>query len=185
MDTDVDPGPRSVQAVTVCAECGFTYGGLTTAEIPNALVEIGTEFAGRLGRVPLDQLRRRPRPDVWSGLEYACHVRDVLLVQRDRLYIALVEDTPGFAKMNRDERVTLARYNDQDPADVAAQLSVAAQLAAQAFAALEDDHWLRPVIYNYPEPTRRTIGWMGEHTVHEGRHHLQDFDRSAGRGPAS
>ena len=44
-----------------------------------------------------------------------CHVRDVFLVQRDRLYTALVEDTPTFTPMYRDQRVTLARYNAQDP----------------------------------------------------------------------
>jgi hypothetical protein len=41
-------------------------------------------------------LRTRPEEGVWSALEYACHVRDVFLVQRDRLYTALVEDTPTF-----------------------------------------------------------------------------------------
>lgn len=163
--------------LTTCQECGFAYGVLQPAQIPAAIAEVGPEFAGRLRRTDPAELRHRPRPWVWSGLEYACHVRDMLLVQRDRLYIALVEDTPSFAKMHRDERVSLARYNDQDPEQVASELELAARLASQSFAALDYSHWLRPLIYNYPTPTTRTIAWMGEHTVHEGRHHREDLDR--------
>jgi hypothetical protein len=64
-------------------------------------------------------------------------MRDVFLVQRDRLYTTLVEDTPMFAPMSRDQRVTLARYNTQDPEEVVEQLATAARLIAQAFDALD------------------------------------------------
>jgi hypothetical protein len=33
-------------------------------------------------------LRTRPQPHVWSPLEYGCHVRDMLLVQRERVLTA-------------------------------------------------------------------------------------------------
>ena len=45
-----------------------------------------------------------------------CQRRDVLLVQRDRLYDALVDDTPPTHPMHRDDRPVLAHYNEQDPA---------------------------------------------------------------------
>jgi len=52
-------------------------------------------------------------------LEYACHVRDVLRFQRERVALAQAEDRPRFASMRRDERAVAERYNDQDPAVVA------------------------------------------------------------------
>lgn len=50
----------------------------------------------------------------WSALEYTCHVRDVLAVQRERLVSALTEQRPLFAPMRRDERAVEQRYNEQD-----------------------------------------------------------------------
>jgi hypothetical protein len=44
----------------------------------------------------------RPEPEVWSALEYACHVRDMLLVQRDRAVLVQVEDRQSVACMHRD-----------------------------------------------------------------------------------
>jgi S-DNA-T family DNA segregation ATPase FtsK/SpoIIIE len=120
-------------------------------------------------------LRRRPAADVWSALEYACHVRDVFLVQRDRLYIALVEDKPSFAPMYRDQRATLARYNSQDPEEVAAQLTTAARLIAQAFEGLDAAQLQRFCIYGFPAPAERPVLWIGQHTVHEGEHHFRDI----------
>ena len=167
-----------------CTQCGFNYDSLTPAEAPVALSAIGEAFREGLARADGEALRRRPQPEVWSALEYACHVRDVLLVQRDRLYLALVEDTPSFARMYRDERAVLARYNDQDPKALEGQIVVVAQLAAGAFAELDDVLWRRSLVYNWPEPEKHDVLWLAAHTVHEGRHHLSDFAAVAsGRMP--
>jgi S-DNA-T family DNA segregation ATPase FtsK/SpoIIIE len=167
-----------------CSQCGFDYGTLAPVDVPAALASVGESFRAGLLDTPDEALRRRPKPDVWSGLEYACHVRDVLLVQRDRLYLALVEDKPGFPRMHRDERAALARYNLQEPHAVADQIQVASQLISAAFAAVEEVHWRRRLIYNWPDAQERDVLWLGAHTVHEGRHHLADFDAAiSGRVP--
>jgi S-DNA-T family DNA segregation ATPase FtsK/SpoIIIE len=159
-----------------CAQCGFDYDSVSPTEVPGALGSIGEAFRVGLAEADVAALRRRPRPEVWSALEYACHIRDVLLLQRERLYLALVEDTPSFARLHRDERVVLARYNDQDPEAVENQIVVAAQLAAGAFAELDDVQWRRTLLYNWPEPGQKEdVRWLAAHTVHEGRHHLGDF----------
>jgi S-DNA-T family DNA segregation ATPase FtsK/SpoIIIE len=162
-------------AVSHCDDCGFVYTDVSPAEIPAALSEFGPQFSARLARDPA-ALRSRPSPEVWSPLEYTCHLRDVLVVQRERLALALVEDCPTFVPMGRDERVTRDRYNDQDPQGVADELTVAATAIAEAFAALSADQWERSSIYNYPTRTERTMVWLGQHTIHEGRHHLADVD---------
>jgi len=121
-------------------------------------------------------IRTRPSPKVWSALEYSCHVRDVFLIQRERVYQALVEDCPTFARMHRDERVTLARYAAETPQDVSRELKMAAEMLAWAFSGLDDGQWQRRCIYNFPEASERTVLWLGRHAVHEGEHHLRDVD---------
>jgi S-DNA-T family DNA segregation ATPase FtsK/SpoIIIE len=142
------------------------------------LRELGPRFGPYLVGNPT-LLRRRPEPDVWSVLEYACHVRDVLVIQRERLQLALVEDCPTFTPMGRDDLVVSRRYNEQDPAVVAGELTAAGDVLAADFAALDDTRWRRTGIYNYPTPTERTMLWLGRHTVHEGCHHLDDVRRVA------
>jgi hypothetical protein len=99
-----------------------------------------------------------------------------MLIQRDRLYLALVEEVPSFPRMYRDERAVLARYNFQDPQTVADQILVACRLTAAAFGDLDEVHWRRTLIYNWPDSDERNVLWLGAHSVHEGRHHLGDFD---------
>ena len=175
-----------IGAVERCAACGFDYDGLERADVPPAFTALGEEFRSELSaRASNEVLRRRPRPEVWSALEYACHVRDVFLWQRDRLYLALAEDKPTFVRMYRDERARLARYNQQDPRIVADQLVFASQLIAQAFADLESAAWERRFVYNWPERQEQDVAWLAAHTVHEGRHHLRDFEAvAAGRAPS-
>jgi S-DNA-T family DNA segregation ATPase FtsK/SpoIIIE len=60
---------------------------------------------------------------------------------------------------------------------VADQLAVAAGALADAFEALDETQWQRLVIYSYPKPWSRTLAWVGQHTIHEGVHHLGDINR--------
>ena len=117
---------------------------------------------------------------MWSALEYACHVRDVLLVQRERLIVAQVEDVPAVARMHRDERVTLARYDAHPVPVVLDQLGMAAELCAVTFEALDAAGRARRLVYPWPEATERDLGWVGRHAVHEGEHHLMDVRRVLG-----
>ena len=89
--------------------------------------------------------------DVWSALEYACHVRDVFLVQRDRLYTALVEDTPTFTPMYRDQRVTLPVTTRRTLRRLPSS-SPPARLIAQAFDMLDSAQLQRRCIYNFQRP---------------------------------
>jgi hypothetical protein len=164
-----------------CGECDFSYAELDVDEIPDTLRFLGTAYRSRLATGWGDAhaeslLRRRPTPDIWSALEYCCHFRDVLLAQRERLYLALVEDTPRLSSIYRDQRVLLARYSDDRLDDVAGEVEMAAGLLARAFARLDADQWQRRCIYNYPTPTQRTVTWLARHTIHEGLHHLRDVD---------
>jgi hypothetical protein len=157
-----------------CPECGFVYDP-TLGEVAAATVEGADELAGLMRDPPAGiDLRARRDSTRWSPIEYACHVRDLLLVQRERVLLARRVEGTGFAPMGRDERVDHDGYASQRPADVARQLQDAARLYANVLARLEPADWFRKVIYNFPDPTERDVRWMALHTLHEVRHHLGD-----------
>jgi hypothetical protein len=54
------------------------------------------------------QLRVRPSPSVWSPLEYAGHVRDVLTLFTNQAEHALVGDNPTFAYQNQEASIAAA-----------------------------------------------------------------------------
>lgn len=157
-----------------CDECGFTYDLATAPDAAQAIVTGADETAEVLARGTAQDVASRRRPDLWSPLEYGCHVRDVLLVQRERVLLVRREERPSFAPMGRDERVDHDGYADQDPSAVARQVRVAAALLANVLDRLGPD-WDRTAIYNYPEPTERSLRWIAVHTVHEVCHHLLDM----------
>jgi hypothetical protein len=159
-------------------DCGFVFDAVPNAAVPAALRTAASTIADILGRPELaDAVVRRPEPTVWSALEYAGHLRDVFLAQRDRALLAQVVDTPTFVPIYRDERVGLARYNDDRPDVVAAELVMAADLFARLFERLSADQLARPCIYSYPEVAERDVGWVGRNALHEAIHHLADVRR--------
>jgi hypothetical protein len=158
-----------------CNECDFVYDELPEKQIGAALRHLVPQYGTVLGSNPV-KLQAHPIEGVWSALEYACHVRDVFEVQRERVELALAKDEPSFEPMGREERVVNDRYNEQDPTDVERELAVAARALAEMFDRLNPDELARRGVYNWPERAPRTIAWIGRHTVHEGRHHLRDIE---------
>ncbi len=158
-----------------CAECGFTYdldlGTEAGAAIRTGAAEYATLLLGDA------DLRERLEPAVWSVLEYGCHLRDVLLVQRERVLLARRTDQPTPAQMGRDERVEHDGYAEQAPTDVARQLTDAAQLFCNVLSRLGPSDWERTLVYHFPEPSVRSLRWVAVHTLHEVRHHLLDAAR--------
>jgi hypothetical protein len=161
-------------AADTCRQCGFTYA-VGRAEITPWLRSDARAFVAKLRTFDGTAVRTRPEPDVWSPLEYACHVRDMLGVQTERVVLVQHEVDPEFVPMGRDERVVEDRYNEQDPTDVADALITAAEKFADTLDALDDNGWSRTGIYNYPERAIRTAEWIGIHTAHELLHHRGDL----------
>lgn len=162
-----------------CTECGFAYD--EDLDVPSQLIT-GVADTTAVLRAGGD-LRSRRSPDVWSPLEYACHVRDMLLVQRERVLLARRVERPDCTPMGRDERVEHEGYADQEPADVARQLADAGELLTNVLRRLPAAEWERTVLYRFPEPTVRTLRWVALHTLHEVRHHLLDIHRQVGQAP--
>jgi ADP-ribose pyrophosphatase YjhB (NUDIX family) len=160
-----------------CAECGFVYDENEAGGAAGAILD-GAHAMARLLEEPADDARTRPEPRTWSALEYGCHLRDVLLVQRERVLLARRSvEPPRPAPMGRDERAEHDGYASQSPEDVARQLQDAAQLLANVLDYLDERSWTRTLVYSFPTPQERSLRWVAVHTVHEVRHHLQDVRR--------
>ena len=159
-----------------CAGCGFTYDLGRAATAGDDIGAAAAEVVVLLSNNAIDA-RARPLPDVWSPLEYACHLRDVLLVQRERVLAARRTNGVDCASMGREERAEHDGYNEQDRTDVARQLADAAALFSNVLARFSADDWDRTVVYHYPETRERSLRWVAVHTAHELRHHLLDIRR--------
>ncbi|WAJ46031.1 DinB family protein [Mycobacterium sp. Aquia_216] len=157
-----------------CAQCGFVYDLSRAATAGDAITERVGTVVTILRRRDVD-LRSRRQPAQWSPLEYGCHLRDMLLVQRERVLAALRVDRPDCTAMGRDERAVHDGYADQEPVDVARQLADAAQMLGNVLGRLSDGDWNRTVRYHFPETSERSLRWLAVHTAHEAQHHLGDI----------
>jgi S-DNA-T family DNA segregation ATPase FtsK/SpoIIIE len=159
-----------------CDECGFEYFGFARTEVGDRLRRLAADHAERLTETPAAYLRQHPL-EGWSALEYACHVRDVLLEQRMRIGRTQTEDEPEFVPMGRDQLAIDRRYDEQPPDQVAAELVAAAGALVAVLDGLDDTGWARTGVYGYPTRELRDVDWIARHTIHELSHHLTDVDR--------
>jgi len=114
----------------------------------------------------------RPGEDVWSPLEYACHVRDVCRVMQLRAELMLTEDSPTFPSWDQDATAVADRYGEQDPVDVTRELHQAAADAAAVFASVRDDQWQRAGLRS--NGSAFTVETLAQYFVHDVVHHLHD-----------
>jgi hypothetical protein len=107
-----------------CDACGFEFE-LADAERAGLLIVEGVRKVSSILRDgEPTAMRVRPDPDTWSVHEYGCHLRDVLLVQRERVLLARREDTPYATPMGRDERIEHDGYDEQLTLDVGAHVAM-------------------------------------------------------------
>jgi hypothetical protein len=162
-----------------CPECGFEGSTLPAAAVASLIRKNAAVWEQILKRP--DNLTQRPSDDRWSGLEYACHVRDVFRLYDERLHLMLDEDDPTFPNWDQDETAVEQRYNEQDPATVSRQLVEAAGTLADSFGGLRDDQWDRTGTRS--DGARFTVDSFARYMVHDPIHHVWDveqgFDRLA------
>jgi hypothetical protein len=152
-----------------CPECGFDAREVDRALVGRAVRENAAAWVLILQR---DDVRRRPREDRWSDLEYACHVRDVYRLFDQRLGLMLAEDDPEFANWDQDETAVAERYDLQDPGSVAREILEAGGRCADRFDAVTDDQWSRPG--RRSNGSRFTVESIGVYCLHDTFHHLWD-----------
>ena len=114
----------------------------------------------------------RPRPEVWSALEYGCHVRDVHVLFAERVRLMLAEDVPTFANWDQDVTAVERDYGSQDPAAVAAEL---VEAAAPWRCSTPPSPMPRAVAGGCgPTASEFTVETLGRYHLHDVVHHLHD-----------
>jgi SAM-dependent methyltransferase len=153
-----------------CPDCGYDAAGVDVADLP-ALIR--DTVPGFLAALEHEDARVRPADNVWSPLEYACHVRDVHLVFDLRLRQMLGSDDPLFANWDQDATAVADDYAGQEPAAVGPALAAAAELVAETYDGISGDQWQRPG--RRSDGAVFTADSLGRYHLHDVVHHLHDI----------
>jgi DinB superfamily len=154
-----------------CPECGFDASTVDVRAVGDMVRANAAQWSDLLDAPPAE-LRARPRPDRWSTLEYAAHVRDVFRLYLERLRLMLDTDDPLYPNWDQDETAVRERYGEQDPADVAAALVAAADTLAAAFDEVDGEQWNRPG--RRSDGAAFTVTSFATYMIHDPVHHLWD-----------
>ena len=157
-----------------CAECGVEAAVIGRAQVAADIRSSAAAWVDVLDRA---DVRQRPAPDVWSPLEYGCHVRDVLRLYDERLRLMLDQDDPTYPNWDQDATAVTERYETQDPAQVSAELLAAAQTVADRFEALTPEQWTRRG--RRSDGAYFTVETFSQYFLHDVLHHLHDVGAAA------
>jgi len=169
--SDIEPDEKDWTWVLQrpCDECGFDVGTVSGRQVAARLRANAASWSVVLLHA---DVRARPEPQVWSPLEYACHVRDVCRVFESRVNLMRLQVDPAFENWDQDATAVADAYGAQDPAAVSLELSVAAEAAATAFDAVADGDWQRTG--RRSNGSVFTIETLGQYLIHDLTHHLHD-----------
>jgi hypothetical protein len=153
-----------------CPECGFDTAAFPREAVVELLIDV-TQAWHEVLTGPGEH-RTRPRPDVWSPLEYGCHVRDVYGRFDERLRLMLETDDPHYPDWNQNQTALDDRYDQQDPDTVAVELAAAGEALAGRFATVSGPAWQRTG--NRSDGARFTVESFARYFIHDPVHHLYD-----------
>lgn len=180
-DPDLQPDDKDWTWVLdqPCPDCGFVASDLDVASVGDRFRATAVRF-GQVLRRPDVAVRRRP--DRWSDLEYACHVRDVYRICHGRLELMLADDDAHFPNWDQDATAVEDRYLEQAPDGVAAELAEAAEAIAGAFDSVKGEQWQRRG--RRSDGASFTVDSFARYVLHDPLHHLWDVG-AADEVPAS
>jgi hypothetical protein len=159
----------------VCDVCRLTYSDVMVSDIPARLRTVTAEIHALVEGLSATQLRHRPAADVWSALEYLCHLRDVYIASTIRLYRARRETNPQIEPVFNDLRVLRFRYNEADVGGVLHELSADLEGLIDEMARTTD--WDR--VFTRQPGEERTARWLVRQGLHEALHHARDMRTSS------
>ncbi|HEY5171688.1 MAG TPA: DinB family protein [Acidimicrobiia bacterium] len=153
-----------------CPECGFDATQIPPDDIGRMIRQNAAAWRLVLARA---DVTRRFRDDMWTPLEYGCHVRDVNRIMDARLALMLTEDEPTFANWDQDATAAEDAYDTQDPERVASELDTAARRVAERFDGVGGEQWSRSGMRS--DGSRFTVESLGRYAVHDLQHHIHDL----------
>ncbi|MFT4189403.1 MAG: DinB family protein [Aeromicrobium sp.] len=170
-DTAIEPDDKDWTWVLrePCQECGFDAAATDPASVGSGLAGQAAAWRRVLER---PDARERRRPDRWSDLEYACHVRDVLTIFTGRFEQVLTEDPARFANWDQDVAAIEGDYAHADPASVAGEIDVEAARLAAVLARVDGADWERRALRS--NGSEFTAATLAQYLQHDLAHHLVD-----------
>jgi hypothetical protein len=158
-----------------CPQCGDQPSALPVDALGALAVERAAAWRTFLEQADEEYLRHVPEPGVFSPLQYAAHVRDILRVYTDRMVLGLEQDAPTVPIFQPPQEVW-EEYNRSDVRELAADLEAQARRFEATTASIEPSGWTRIVVNDrgvYGVYTF-TLAGLACNAAHETRHHLLD-----------
>lgn len=152
-----------------CPDCGFDPAAVKVKDLADLIHDNTRGWYDVLDR---PDVAVRPTPDVWSALEYGCHVRDVHLLFAERVRLMLTRDDPMFANWDQDDTAIENDYGAQRAEEVVVQLVEAAAEVAAVYAGVPVNAWGRPG--RRSNGSAFTVASLGTYHLHDVVHHLWD-----------
>lgn len=156
----------------ICTECGFDQSSTPSAEVAAALEQVAPRICESVRSIPLEVLRRRPRPEVWAPVEYLGHLRESMAFHRWLIEQALAEDHPYVAAVDPDESVAAAHYRDAELDELIGQFERRIRRLADQLVSLPADSEHRGVTLG---DMPITVALIARSAWHECHHHLRDI----------
>jgi hypothetical protein len=164
--------------VRICDECSFDWD-LAVDGVLRTLASFPDGYRTRLDRFrrapDAGVIRRRPSPEVWSALEYAAHLRDVIDFYTDRIDRVLTEERPQMTGVDFSSMPERRGYVEEDPAVVVDEIAGSSVVIEERLRSLSADQWARVGIGM--DGDERTLLVLARRLAHDGQHHLLDLDR--------
>lgn len=154
-----------------CPECDFDTREPERDQLAPLALVVADRWVRAMEAAPLPRLR--PVPEVWSPLEYSCHVRDVFVLADYRVRLMLEQEDPQFANWDQDLTAVEEDYPSQDPAVVVAELVAAAAAFSATLASVPPDAWDRRGLRG--DGAIFTVESFARYLLHDPIHHLTDI----------
>lgn len=163
-----------------CPECGFDVRSFPRERLGAMIRDNAVRWSELLSH---PHVGARPSENVWSALEYGCHVRDVFRLYDARLQMMIEEDDPTYPNWDQDAAAVDEGYDQQEPSHVAKDLGDAAAVLSRRFDALTDAEWDRRGTRS--DGARFTAESFGRYLIHDPIHHVHDAEQGFARLDAS
>jgi hypothetical protein len=158
-----------------CPQCGDNPSALPASSLGHVAVERAASWRAFLQQADDAYVRHIPEPGVFSPLQYAAHVRDILRVYTDRIVLGLEQDAPTVPIFQPPQEVW-EEYNRSDVDELATDVEAQARRLEATGETMAPSDWLRIVVndrgvygvYSF------TLAGLACNAVHEAYHHLLD-----------
>lgn len=160
-----------------CPQCGHDPARMPLDALGAVALEEVANWRAFLDAAEASDLRRSRSAGVWTPLQYALHVRDMLVVFAGRIELACREDDPVVSWFDPGEGAWRA-YNATEPAKAAAAIGDAAEGFCSVLERRRDDDWSRTARRDGVDSF--SVAGLACFGVHEAHHHLLDANGRLG-----